>query len=152
MDLVANVKLESFMLERTFQLNDLPCINENLEKTFQLHNLSNCPFLLPTCIPTWSTLSAVHFKSKITSKSIDETDDYISMDGPRRPAPQDCGIIGCESKLVHLKLRVNNFYKYLLNIGETSQIKLEFVTLSSISRYLNASGMIEQSFDGLYLC
>ena len=40
MDLVANVKLDSFMLEGSFQLNDLPCINENLEKTFQLHNLT----------------------------------------------------------------------------------------------------------------
>ena len=119
MDLVANVKLDSFMLEGTFQLNDLPCINENLEKNFPTSQSFQLPFPT-TCMSTWSTLSAVHFKSKITSKSIDETDDNISMDGPRRPAPQDCGIIGCESKLVHLNLRVNNFYKYLLNIGETS--------------------------------
>ena len=45
------VKLESFMLERTFQLDDFQCINENLERTFQLkafqlHNLSNSPFQL----------------------------------------------------------------------------------------------------------
>ena len=48
------VKLESFNLERNFQLNDLPCINKNLErpfqhKTFQLNDLSNYSFQLHTC-------------------------------------------------------------------------------------------------------
>ena len=31
------VKLESFELERSFQLNGFPCINKNLERIFQLH-------------------------------------------------------------------------------------------------------------------
>ena len=48
------VKLESFSLKKTFQLNDLPCIKKNLERTFQLktlqhHDLSNCTFQLHTC-------------------------------------------------------------------------------------------------------
>ena len=40
------VKLECFKLERSSQFNDLPCINKNLERTFQLNNLSNCSFKL----------------------------------------------------------------------------------------------------------
>ena len=48
------VMLESFKLERSFQLNDLPCINHNLERSFQ-HNsfqpsdFSNCSFQLHLC-------------------------------------------------------------------------------------------------------
>ena len=41
-------------LERSFELNDLPCINENLERTFQdktfrLNNLFQCSFQLQIC-------------------------------------------------------------------------------------------------------
>ena len=48
------MKLESFKFERSFQLNDLSCINKNLErtfqhKTFQLNYLSNCSFQLYEC-------------------------------------------------------------------------------------------------------
>ena len=48
------VMLESFKLERSFQLNDLPCINHNFERSFQ-HNsfqpsdFSNCSFQLHLC-------------------------------------------------------------------------------------------------------
>ena len=36
------VKLESFLLERNFQLNNFPYLKKDLVRTFQLSDLSNC--------------------------------------------------------------------------------------------------------------
>ena len=43
------VKLERFQLERTLQLNELPCIKNNFERTFELKAFQL--FFPTTCMP-----------------------------------------------------------------------------------------------------